>query len=180
MCFRNSRRRMLYSAIAAIPLLGLAVVYWLRSVPDAPPPFVLARCKDTKSDAPRVGVSFATQFEASPALFHIHAGTSDSPPIVTGIGIRPLGSTSKLEIVYGSLGAGYFDAVPSLSEHSAEREVYRDDGQVFGKDSWGLLPNGDRWRRVQLRGNVVAKYEFVNKKDADILDRVISSACYAY
>ena len=136
MCFRNSRRRMLYSAIAAIPLLGLAVVYWLRSVPDAPPPFVLARCKDTKSDAPRVGVSFATQFEASPALFHTHAGTSDSPPIVTGIDIRPLASTSKVEIVYGSLGAGYFDAVPSLSEHSAEREVYRDDGQVFGKDSW--------------------------------------------
>ena len=68
------------------------------------------------------------------------------------------------------------DPTRVFSDHVEQRGIFDDKGRLIGEDHWGYLKRGERWRKVRISG-WVAKYGFVNEKEAELFDRVISSAC---
>ncbi len=69
------------------------------------------------------------------------------------------------------------------------RKVLDNGGNTVGEDSWGYWGNGEFWRRVRLRGSLVAgygsikpadvaSYGSVHQEDAKLFDQVINSICF--
>jgi hypothetical protein len=68
-------------------------------------------------------------------------------------------------------------AFPAFSEKVEERAIRTPKGVLVGKDHWGYLKGGERWRYVTFsRGDAVG-YRPTSPKEANRLDKVISSAC---
>jgi hypothetical protein len=68
------------------------------------------------------------------------------------------------------------------------RKVLDNEGNTVGEDYWGYWHNGEFWRRVRLRGSLVARYGSikpadvvsygsVHQEDAKLFDEVINSVC---
>ena len=161
--------------------LLLSVAYFhfvINKKPLAPPVPVVSSCKKLKMGMRRIGNQDGFQFDFPLSNFTISEGTSDAVPIVHGFELGTKNSASVLEISFGSQSmSGAVDPSRILSDHIEKRTIVDDKGQPIGEDYWGYLRSGERWRRVQLRGSAIAKYDFVNERQAELFDRVISSAC---
>jgi hypothetical protein len=68
-------------------------------------------------------------------------------------------------------------AFPVFSEHVEERDVRGPNGSLLGKDHWGYLNTGERWRYVTFRRGDAMGYWPTRPKESGSLDQVINSAC---
>jgi len=128
----------------------------------------------------RIGNQYGFQFDIFAKDFRIHEGTQDMPPFAHGFHLTGKNSTSPLDITFGQrpMESMATDPARILSSRVEQRRIFDDKGEPVGEDYWGCLGSGERWRQVRLfKGGVVAKYGFVEEKEAELFDRVISSAC---
>jgi len=176
-----SRYGNIWFAIAfGISLVCATYVYFvLNRKPSAPIAPVVTSCNITKPGMRRIGDQFGLQFDVPAANFTIGKWMPDAPPIVLGFDVRGKNSTSLLTISFDPPeNISVVDPASVFAEHAEKRNVFDEKGHVIGEDSWSYLYSGERSRRVQLRGGrAVAKYDFVNERDAESFDQIIGSAC---
>jgi hypothetical protein len=100
------------------------------------------------------------------------------PPGLLGFGLTLINSKSTLDISLGSqLGTVAVDPISVFSAHIEKRTITDYKGRQIGEADWGNLNTGERWRNVRFGGRVVAKYGFINEKNAEVFDQVINSVC---
>ncbi|MGB2644858.1 MAG: hypothetical protein WBG02_19840 [Candidatus Acidiferrum sp.] len=58
----------------------------------------------------------------------------------------------------------------------AQRNIETPDGERVGKDIFGQLPNGDKWRHFYVTIADGAEYR-ASADDAPLLDKIVNSAC---
>ncbi len=140
---------------------------------------VVSSCNSLGPGMRRIGDQYGFQFDVPIKDFAISEGTSDAIPVVHGFDLKLKNGVSVLGISFGSRATESIPVDPAsvFSNHVEKRSIFDDKGEPIGEDDWGYLDSGERWRRIQLRGRGVAKYNFVNEKEAELFDRVISSVC---
>jgi hypothetical protein len=167
--------------VVIIANVVLCTVYfdWVtRKVPVAPKVPVVSACKELRPGMARIGEQQGFQFDVAAKDFVISEGTQDMPPFEHGFGLHSKDGGSGLGITFRHFETPLVDPAPTFLEHTEKQNIVDYTGRVVGVDRWGYLSTGERWREVRLfRGSVLAKYEFINQKEAEPWDRVISSAC---
>jgi hypothetical protein len=168
--------------IAGVGVLVLVAAYLgakAISKPHPPRAAFISICKNPAPGMTRIGGESWFQFDVPTLDFKIHEGTTDAPPLIYGWDIKPKNGTSGMEISFMDSAGTHasLDPAHSFSNH-VERRVLDDRGHELGKDDWGYSDSGQRWRQVKLyRGGVVARYDFVSVKEAELFDSVIGSLC---
>jgi hypothetical protein len=173
--------RLWFLATTGILLLCVAYLQFLISKkPLAPMVAVVSGCKKLEPGMRRIGDQYGFQFDVPLSNFTISEGTSDTIPVMHGFRLRPKNSTSALQVSFGQrpMESMAVDPARILSDHVEKRSIFDSKGHPIGEDYWGYLNSGERWRQVRLfKGGDVAKYGFVKQEEAELFDRVISSAC---
>jgi len=176
----RSRRLSLIVTSGTLLLSAVCIYLFMHSSKRPPTPAVpvVSACKELTPGMRRIGEGYGLQFDVPAKDFVIHEGASDAPPLVHGFGLRPKGSESLLEISYGlRQGNMAVDPTRVFSTHVEKRNIPNDKGRTIGDDEWGYLSSGERWRQIRLWGGDSVKYGLVSQKEAELFDRVISSAC---
>jgi hypothetical protein len=162
-------------------LLGIASIEFVRNKPIGPVVPVVSVCTPLKPGMRRIGNPSGIQFDITTSHLSVHEGVEDAPPSAHGFYLQPSSGKSGLNISFGPLNFGegtVSDPDAIFLEHLEKRTIVDETGHPVGEDYWGYLKSGERWRRVWLfKGGILAKYGFVDKNDAETLDRVIESAC---
>ncbi len=179
-------------------IFSLFVAYLLLHTgknPVAPAVPIVSGCKKLGPGMRRIEVGpVKLHFDAPVERFTVKCGVPDRPVgPYGGCTVQPKNSASLLNISWDPEASmkgmqPHLDPALVYSGPVVNRKVLDDDGNTAGEDSWGYWGNGEFWRRVQLRGSVVARYGSVNEKDiasygsapekdAKLFDQVISSAC---
>jgi hypothetical protein len=160
----------------------LCVAYWYYAVynrPRAPIVPVVSACDALRPGIRRIGNQYGLQFDVVAKDFRLHEGTEDAAPFVHAFYLQAPSSNAALNISFGTQApvGGSIDRDSTMLERLETREILDSSGHSIGKDYWGYLETGERWRRVSLVGGIVAKYSFISKKDAALFDRAINSVC---
>lgn len=175
--------RLWLNVTAAVILLSLVSIYVFMHVskkPITPGVPVVSVCKELVPGMRRIGDRNGLQFDVPVRNFTVHEGWSDAAPFTHGFDLRPQNSESLLDISLGGRRLENAEADPRqvFSTHVEKRTIFNDKGRAIGKDDWGYLKSGERWRKVQFGGGDGAGYGFVNEKDAELFDQIINSACF--
>jgi len=169
--------------------------------PPPPPPVVVSECHALPSGTYRLETNaldtLEIQFDVPDATFAINTWLPDVPPITPEYRVTPKkGGANTMEVANGhtDFGETLRRAWPFLTAHFdralppepldslngyGERDVRDVHGDVVGKDRWGYVRNGDRWRLVKSFGGEEAGYPPTPEKEARLFDQIISSACYS-
>jgi hypothetical protein len=154
---------------------------------------IVSGCKKLGPGMRRIGEQYGVQFDVPVKDFIIHEGISDSPGGGHGFDLKPKNGSSPLVISWRSDDGQEgmrppMDRTLTFSGPVENRRIFDDNGSPVGEDSWGYWEKGEFWRRVRLRGSVIARYGSINpggvasdgsvqKKDAELFDHVINSVC---
>ena len=180
-----------------LPLAAVSAYFALVAIrkpvpsrPVAPPVPVIKSCGPGSPDMRRIQSKVLSspnavqtvQFDVPTAQFRIQEGATDMPPFIHGFDLTVKGSSSHLEISSPHSVTKTPVAAPdprrTFSTYE-ERRILNSSGEVVGRDVWGYLQTGERWREVQIHPLVVAQYGLVREQDARLFDQVINSACSA-
>jgi hypothetical protein len=173
----------------ALLVLGLGYLYLFRTASQKAPTVevptlpVVSACKEPAPGTERIGAipwnRYMLQFDISLDKATIHEILTDSPPIdARQFSITPTNSISGLKISYGSQNNDVIlDRGRAVSARIVKRIIVDDHGRSVGEDDWGYLDPERRWRLARFQGWVQAEYGFVNRKDAELFDQIINSAC---
>lgn len=172
----------LLMAVVGISLCGGAFLYF-RFVRKrhAPATIVVSECKSASAALRKIQVGDNFAFFANTSTLIYKGQMDDTPPFTQRFCVKSRNSKSPLTIsLHEPLAFGGTPVDPMLvfSEHSEKRHVVDDAGRVIGEEYWGYLDSEKRWRKVRLEG-VSAQYGPVTKSDAEIYDRILSSACFS-
>ncbi len=172
-------RKLILAAIGGV--LAVAVFVYLFRMHGLPPlAVVLSACRSAAPGMQRIKGNFGTQFDIPMAKFSIKQGSLDAPPEeVFAITVKEDGAKMMVATRYDFDFKDLKDAFPLFSEHIGEREVRFPDGSVAGRDRWGELKSGERWRYVTFHAGDAAGYRPVTASDARWFDQILGSACNA-
>jgi hypothetical protein len=176
-----------HSIKSLIPVFVVAViaiwmfVHFYRLGPQpVPPAIVLSGCRGLSPATHSIDFQGSpVRFELSKADFTVHLATRDMPPGKLYVIAHNNPKENGLEISDGGLSKEeeFHSAYPVFSVHSEERDVHTPGGRVVGRDQWGYLKGGERWRHVKFTSGIEAGYRPVPAKEAKLWDSAISSAC---
>jgi hypothetical protein len=160
--------------------------------PVAPAVPLVSRCKKLGPGMRRIG-RFEFQFDVPIDGFTTKDFASDAPSGAYGFNVKPSSSASFLDIWWDPKAGmeGMKPAVDPALNFSGpveNRNILNDEGTPVGEDAWGYWGKGEVWRRVRLRGSIVARYGSINpgdnarygsvhQGDAKLFDQVINSVC---
>jgi hypothetical protein len=88
---------------------------------------------------------------------------------------------AKAELIISPDSSDFLDLLrtyPTFSKTVGERDVQDAKGEKFGKDRWGYLPSGERWRYVRFSTGDRVAYQPLAPQVADKLDEIIGTACF--
>jgi hypothetical protein len=169
-------------AIAAVAGAALAGAFVLREHSAMRPPekITVNSCRAVPSNMIRTDSDFGIALDAPSSEFAVRSASSDMPP----------GTRRRITSIHGS---GYllvwrddavlfFDlksAFPVMSEKTGTRNVTNTLRATVGTDTWGYLEDGERWRYVTFRTGTAVGYRPLPPAQADALDQILSSACFA-
>jgi hypothetical protein len=144
-----------------------------------PPALVLFACRNLAPGMRRVdSYGFGVQFDVSEKDFTFRSWMGDMPPgrtyVVT---LKDRKANMQISAIPTTLEEELTSAFPVFSEHVGESDVLAPTGRVVGKDRWGYLKSGERWRFVRFFWGARVGYRLTRTKEATLLDQVISSAC---
>jgi hypothetical protein len=166
-------------------LAGAVYVAVRRSVSlQLPPSISVSVCPDTSPATYRVGSKSTgafpgIQFNVPESNFAVQSHARDMPPETVYLVVSHAGNAS-MELAKGGRVTFEKDvdsSFPVFSAHVGERDVRTSAGLVIGKDHWGYLKNGDRWRSVRFFSGDEAAYRPLNPSDAKLMDEIIDTAC---
>jgi hypothetical protein len=141
-----------------------------------PKPLTLSFCQAEAPGKQRISSQFGIQFDVDQSEFVIKKVPRDMPPGTLYL-VTPVHDGAGLVIWYDDMFDEFRLALPTLSEHVQEREIFTAHGTHVGHDRWGYLSTGDRWRLVTFLSGDAAGYRPVDTKKASVMDQVINSAC---
>jgi hypothetical protein len=166
--------------------------------PVAPALPVVSSCKKLGPGMERIEVGpFKFHFDVPAEHFKVKCFVPDQPmgPDDRGCAVQPQNSATLLNISWDPEASmkgmqPHLDPTLLYSGPVVNRRILDDDGNTVGQDSWGYRGKGEFWRRVRLRGSVVARYGSilpvdvarygsVRQEDAKQFDGVINSVCLA-
>jgi hypothetical protein len=162
----------------------------------APAVPAISSCKKVGPGMRRIEVGpVKFHFDVPVEPFTVKCGVPDAPVgPYGGCTVQPINSVSLLNISWDPEASmegiqPHLDPPLVYFGPVVSRKVLDDDGNTVGEDSWGYWGNGEVWRRVRLRGSVVARYGSikpgdvanygsVNQTEAELFDKIINSACF--
>lgn len=160
-------------------VLGLAVVVYVfrMRAPRRPPSLVLSVCQAVAPGMRRFKANWGTQFDAPEANFTVKAHERDMPG--GELYTVTLKERAEYLVVWqdDDLFRDLKNAFPVFSRHVGQDDVRTHAGRIVGKDHWGDLNGGDRWRYVSFSDGDGAGYWPVPLNEARLFDQVINSAC---
>jgi hypothetical protein len=163
--------------------------------PVAPAVPIVSGCKKLRPGMRRIEVGpVKFHFDVPVKRFTVKCGVPDAPTgPYGGCDVQPKNSASLLNISWDAEASmegmrPHLDPALVYSGPVVNRKVLDDDENTLGEDSWGYWGNGEIWRRVRLRGSVIARYGSikpndiasygsVHAEDAELFDQVINSVC---
>jgi len=151
-----------------------------RQVTDPPRAVAVSPCADTIAGAHRLAGNFGLRFDVPEDRFRIKNGQRDMPPERLYV-VTPNGHADAKLVVSPDPG-DFRDlevAYPTFSQHVGERTMRDAEGRSFGMDRWGYLQSGERWRYVKFSTGDRVGYEPLPPRQADLLDQIVSSACFS-
>lgn len=163
----------------SLPVASIYLVMHIRSKPLTPAVPAVSTCRGLAPGMRRIGNRYGVQFDVPAKEFTVSEGWGDAIPVAHGFDLSPKNSKSLLVISLARPldNVAAVDPMRVFSTHVENRTVYDDKGVPIGEDNWGYLRSGERWRKVQFRGRVAARYGLVDRLEAKLFDRVINSAC---
>jgi len=186
---RTVRRVVISAALIAVAAICALAVYsreLKRRASYAPSMVSVSECKAVSAgmrriDMRRIDTKTELQFDVAMEGIVVHTGCTDAPPLTCGATITLRDDPSaRLNIGYSDFSnpAG-IDSLSTFSEHEEQREIHDAEGRVVGREKWGYLKTGERWRRVHFRReSVTAEYGFTKRKSAERFDQIIGSVCF--
>ena len=168
--------------VFAVKLLCSCLVFLLLScssrITDPPQAVAVSVCQDLIPGIHRIPSDFGIRFDASEKLFMVHAGVRDMPPGTMYVVKLRDGDAHVVVWRNDDVFRDLKNAYPIFSKQIKERAIRDATGQSFGKDQWGYLQTGERWRYVEFSTGDAAGYEPTPPKQANLLDQVVNSACF--
>jgi hypothetical protein len=143
-----------------------------RQVTDPPRAVAVSACADTIAGAQRLPARFGLRFDVPSDAFRVRKGlyvvTSNDHADTKLVVSEDDDDFRDLEVAY-----------PIFSQHVGERTIRDAKRRSFGTDRWGYLQSGERWRYVKFSTGDRAGYEPLPPRQADLLDQIVSSACFS-
>jgi len=168
--------KLLFLAICfclSIATIGLSASF---GQPDSSP-FLLPTCRPPAPGTSRIEGGFqGLTFDILKKNFEILGGKPDTDYVRWSIKLKS--SKSIISLWFGPYA---FNPEPDNdllhdSVSITQRNIETPDGERVGKDSFGQLRNGDKWRHFYVAIGNGAKYR-ASAADAPLLDKVVNSAC---
>jgi hypothetical protein len=129
----------------------------------------------------RLGSKSSVQFDLPGKDFVVSSWMNDMPPALAFVARSHSDHTAWLEISAGldaiMSSRDLTSSIPAVSRYLGERDVFTSDGRRVGKDRWGYLKSGERWRYLEFSWGSGAAYRPARPNQATLLDQVISTAC---
>jgi len=175
---------LIFGGVGLVLALSAGAAYWVRMrAPSQPPTIVLSACRTVAPGMHRIKGDFGTQFDVPEANFAVAQGGLDFPPEgIYTITLNERDKNTKMMVAWRDDDFAFGDlkgAFPIFSRRVGEQEIRSPDGSLVGRDHWGDLNSGERWRYVTFRAGDGAGYRPVPPKDARLFDQILSSACVA-
>ncbi len=164
--------------VAAVSGLAVIACMLRMRVPRRPPALVLSACQAMAPGMKRFKASVGgPQFDVPESIFTVRAWSGDMPPGT----IYTVTFKDRAEYMAVGQDDGFFNelknAFPVFSRHVGKDNVRTREGRIVGKDSWGDLNGGDRWRYVTFPDGDAVGYRPMRPGEARLFDEVINSAC---
>lgn len=173
--------------LIAVALLSASFIYpfvLAARTQQAPRALTISPCREVPPNMHRFSARLvifpdAVEFDVPETDFMVESGTRDMPVgEVHLITIR--GRSERLELSNERLS--FEKELVGFSAHSVhvyQSAIRTSHGRKIGEDHWGYLKTGERWRYLRFTRGEEDGYRPMLPKDADLLDKVISSACLA-
>ena len=136
-------------------------------------------CRNPDSDVRRVRSDFGATFDIPEKDFNIRTATQDMPPGRFYVITLKNSSVNLLIAHNDGIWPDLKNAFPIFSRRVEARKIQTVDKHAIGTDHWGYLNSGQRWRYVEFSSGDAVGYRPVPLNEADLFDRVISSACFS-
>jgi hypothetical protein len=140
-------------------------------------PFILPKCKHSAPGMRRIlGGSMGLTFDIPKKDFEILGGKPDTDYVRWVIKLKS--SKSFVSLWFGpyAFNSDPDDDLLLDSSSITERNVKTSEGEDYGRDSFGQLHNGDKWRHLWIAIADGAEYH-ASSADAALLDQIVNSAC---
>jgi hypothetical protein len=138
---------------------------------------VLSICQAVAPGKHRIRADFGTQFDVPEVKFSVKLGVRDMP----GGELYTVTLRERAEYLMVWHDDDVFNelknAFPVFSRHVGEDDVRTREGRIVGKDRWGNLNDGERWRYVTFSDGDAVGYRPMSPNEARSFDQVISTAC---
>jgi hypothetical protein len=149
--------------------------------PQASRALTISPCREIPPHTHRISARLpfpdAIEFDVPETDFVVESATQDMPPGEVDV-VSPRGRNERLEI--SNFDLSFEKELPGFSAHSVhvyQSAIRTSDGRKIGEDHWGYLKTGERWRYLRFTREEEDGYRPMLPKYADLLDKVISSAC---
>ena len=140
-------------------------------------PFILPLCKSPAPGVRRIEGGFmGLTFDIPKKDFEILGGKRDTDYVRWAIKLKSSKSFASLWFGPYAFNPEPGDDLLHDSVSITQRDIETPDRERVGKDSFGLLSNGDKWRHFYVAIADGAEYR-ASAADALLLDRVVNSAC---
>lgn len=179
----------LISTLVGVAVISPIVAYLALRHPPArapsPPAVVVSVCRDLAPGMRRAARDLDIKFDVPESRLVLDCGGhcwSDSP--LPGHDLT-LKSHRSIFMTMSRWSQDQADIDRDLvrwtlfSEHAEQRDVRSVNGDVVGKDHWGIWKDHERWRLVIFDSGEWAEYRPTPNKEAQLFDQVISSACFS-
>jgi len=177
MSVASSRPKALVVAVAVVLAAALGVYFAKKRKPASPPAIMLSPCADPAPGVRRIRADFGVRFDVPESGFTVLSGSSDMPP-ATLYQVTSKDGAANLIVGYDDDMFNQLKvAFPTFSVRVEQRDIRNAKGQVVGRDRWGYLNSGERWRYVTFSSGDAAGYHPYDSLHAGSLDRILSSAC---
>jgi hypothetical protein len=164
--------------MVGVVLSAAVVVYVFRlRAPRRPRSLVMSICQAVAPGMRRFKGDFGTQFDVPEVKFSVKDWARDMPPgTLYAVTLKETVESMVVwhdDDVFNELK----NAFPVFSRHVGEDDVRTRDGRIIGRDRWGNLSDGERWRYVTFFDGDAVGYRPMSPDEARLFDQVINSAC---
>jgi hypothetical protein len=165
--------------VAGILIFSVLVIHFVHVQAAYQPPgaITLSLCQPVPPGAHRISSDFGTRFDVPEALFTVRGTVRDMPGGT--LYVVTLRNREENMLIWrdDDIFRELKNAFPVFSERVEEQPIRDRNGQVIGKDRWGYLKSGERWRYVTFLAGDALGYRPYAPEQAHLFDQIISSAC---
>jgi len=173
--------------LISVALLSASFIYPLvlaARTPQDRRALTISPCQEVPPNMHRIaarppGFVDVIAFDVPYTAFGVQSGLQDMPPGKVHL-VTVRGRNEGLEI--SNFDLSFEKELVGFSAHSVhvyQSAIRTSHGRKIGEDHWGYLKTGERWRYLRFIRAEEDGYRPMLPEYADLLDKVINSACLA-